>query len=180
MFCLLSVCSTILITSGKPGARILLHSRHYPQLRPNKLGLGGAHLPQYFALISILFVLALQVAVVQFINAMVTSPEELDMRIHLRNECNAAGFNEIVRLLRQVDSEELRIQLDVFEDEMLDDWAELVHRFRDTQVDLQDMGECFSMLQNLVAESPAEPYLLSILQHLLLIRDDHVARCVLR
>ncbi len=41
---------------------------------------------------------------------------------------------------------------------------------------MQDPAECFSLVHNLVADTPAEPLLLSVLQHLLLIRDDHTAR----
>lgn len=38
------------------------------------------------------------------------------------------------------------------------------------------MNDCFEVLKNIVAETTAEPYLLSILQHLLYIRDDHLFR----
>ena len=50
----------------------------------------------------------------KLINAMVTSPEELDMRVHLRNECHVAGFPAMISMLRLVDNEELNIQLNVF------------------------------------------------------------------
>lgn len=38
------------------------------------------------------------------------------------------------------------------------------------------MNDCFEVLRNIVVETSAEPYLLSILQHLLYIRDDHLYR----
>jgi len=37
-----------------------------------------------------------QVACMQFINALVTSPEELDFRIHLRNEFLRCGLKKIL------------------------------------------------------------------------------------
>jgi diaphanous 2 len=40
------------------------------------------------------------------------------------------------------------------------------------RLELDDVNECFELIKNTVEDSPAEPYLLSIFQHLLCIRDD--------
>lgn len=45
-----------------------------------------------------------QVGVLQLINALVTSPEELDLRVHLRNELNACGFQALIPELQQDES----------------------------------------------------------------------------
>jgi len=121
---------------------------------------------------------ALRVAVVQFANTLVTAPEELDVRVHLRNEFQIAGFQQMMPELHATESEELNFQLTIFEEEAEDDWNELLHRFHDVQFDMTDESECAMYLQNLVHDTAAEPYYLSILQHLLLIRDDHFYRCV--
>ncbi|KAM3626177.1 uncharacterized protein V6R79_024140 [Siganus canaliculatus] len=68
----------------------------------------------------------LQVACMQLINALVTSPDELDFRLHIRNEFMRCGLKEI--------------------------------------------------LPSMVKDSDAEPYFLSILQHLMLIRNDYLVR----
>ena len=34
------------------------------------------------------------------------------------------------------------------------------------------MNECFELIKNMVIDTPAEPFFLSVLQHLLCIRDD--------
>lgn len=47
--------------------------------------------------------LLLQVMVVQLINALVSSPEELDMRVHLRNEFHACGFSAFLAELHDYD-----------------------------------------------------------------------------
>ncbi|CAG14562.1 unnamed protein product, partial [Tetraodon nigroviridis] len=39
-----------------------------------------------------------------------------------------------------------------------------------------DTWDVFNMVQSVVKDSPAEPYFLSILQHLLLIRNDYFVR----
>ena len=41
---------------------------------------------------------------------------------------------------------------------------------------MSDENEVFSFLSMIVQDTPAQPYFLSILQHLLLIRDDEVIR----
>ena len=99
-------------------------------------------------------------------------PEELDMRIHLRNECYLAGFETMVKPLQLVDNNDLYTQLSVFQNNLEEDNTEMMARFRDAQFDMQDASSCFSMASMLVVDTSAEPFLLSIMQHLLLIRDD--------
>lgn len=43
-------------------------------------------------------------------------------------------------------------------------------------MDFDDIHEVFEVLKNLVLDTPSEPYFLSILQHLLFIRDDAYIR----
>ena len=38
------------------------------------------------------------------------------------------------------------------------------------------MNECFELVKNLVLDTPAEPYFLSVLQHMVCIRDDIMVR----
>lgn len=70
------------------------------------------------------------------------------------------------------DSADLQTQLKVFEEHKEEDFDEFVGRFDNMRLDLDDSSLCFDVLRNSVAETPSEPYLLSILQHLLFIRDD--------
>lgn len=73
--------------------------------------------------------------------------------------------------------EDLQIQINVFTENKENDYAEFVERF-DVSIrsEFDDINECFETLKNMVMDSPAEPYFLSILQHLLFIRDDHLIR----
>jgi diaphanous 2 len=57
-----------------------------------------------------------------------------------------------------------------------EDYDELLQKFDHLRFEMEDSGECFEMLKNLTTDSPAEPYFLSILQHLLFIRDDVLIR----
>uniref|UniRef100_A0A8C0Z9B4 Diaphanous related formin 3 n=1 Tax=Cyanistes caeruleus TaxID=156563 RepID=A0A8C0Z9B4_CYACU len=75
----------------------------------------------------------LQVACMQLINALVTSPDDLDFRLHIRNEFMRSGLKEILR----TNMNKIKHIMDIF---------------------------------------LAEGYFLSILQHLLLIRNDYFIR----
>uniref|UniRef100_A0A4W3H1S5 Diaphanous-related formin 3 n=1 Tax=Callorhinchus milii TaxID=7868 RepID=A0A4W3H1S5_CALMI len=97
----------------------------------------------------------LQVACMQLINALVTSPDDLDFRLHLRNEFVRCGLREILPELRTIKNDALDIQLKVFDEHKEEDMIEFSHRLEDIR---------------------SETYFLSILQHLLLIRNDYFVR----
>uniref|UniRef100_A0A8C7N8U8 Diaphanous related formin 1 n=1 Tax=Oncorhynchus kisutch TaxID=8019 RepID=A0A8C7N8U8_ONCKI len=92
----------------------------------------------------------------QLINALISRGEELDYRIHIRSE------------LLRLENEELRVQLSVFDDQAEDDSEELQARLNDVRV--------FQIVMNTVKDSKAETHLLSLMQHLLLIRNDYMVR----
>uniref|UniRef100_A0A673BHB2 Diaphanous-related formin 3 n=1 Tax=Sphaeramia orbicularis TaxID=375764 RepID=A0A673BHB2_9TELE len=109
----------------------------------------------------------LQVACMQLINALVTSPDELDFRLHIRNEFIRCGLKEILPQLTTIRNEALDIQLKVFEEHKEEDMIEFSHRLEDIRSDI---------VHSMVKDSSAEPYFLSILQHLMLIRNDYLVR----
>ncbi|KAM9325781.1 protein diaphanous homolog 2 [Gastrophryne carolinensis] len=125
-------------------------------------------------------VLHLQVACMQFINALLTSPEDLDFRIHLRNEFLRCGLKQILPALKEKENDELDIQLKVFDENKEDDLLELSHRLRDIRAEMEypllDINEVYHLLYNMLKDTASEPYLLSIMQHFLLIRNDYYIR----
>ncbi|XP_068106081.1 protein diaphanous homolog 2 isoform X2 [Hyperolius riggenbachi] len=120
--------------------------------------------------------LHVQVACMQFINALLTSPEDLDFRIHLRNEFLRCGMKQVLPHLKEKENDELDIQLKVFDENKEDDLLELSHRLRDIRSEMDDMNEVYHLLYNMLKDTPSEPFLLSILQHFLLIRNDYYIR----
>uniref|UniRef100_A0A8C6JUT9 Uncharacterized protein n=1 Tax=Melopsittacus undulatus TaxID=13146 RepID=A0A8C6JUT9_MELUD len=125
--------------------------------------------------------LQLQVACMQLINALVTSPEDLDFRIHLRNEFLRCGLKKILPGLKDKDNEELDIQLKVFDENKEEDLIELSHRLNDIRLYFlnnvcTDVNEVFHLLYNMLKDTSSENYFLSILQHFLLIRSDYYVR----
>ncbi|KAF5920446.1 hypothetical protein HPG69_009699 [Diceros bicornis minor] len=79
-----------------------------------------------------------EVACMQLINALVTSPDDLDFRLHIRNEFMRCGLKDILPNLKPYD--------------------------------------VYNMVWSTVKETKAEGYFISILQHLLLIRNDYFIR----
>ncbi|XP_067900199.1 protein diaphanous homolog 1-like [Heterodontus francisci] len=118
----------------------------------------------------------LKVACMQFVNALIIPADELDFRIHLRSEFMRLGLNRILPELRKIGTEELNVQLNVFDEHAEEDSEELKSRLDDIRIEMEDVSEVFQMLMNTVKDSKAEQYFLSILQHLLLIRNDYQAR----
>ncbi|NXE53376.1 DIAP1 protein, partial [Casuarius casuarius] len=120
---------------------------------------------------------ALKVACMQLINAMISPADELDFRVHIRSELMRSGLQHILKELRTLENEELKVQLSIFEEHGEEDSEDLrsqTHSFLNPF--FTDFNEVFQILLNTVKDSKAEPFFLSILQHLLLIRNDYEAR----
>uniref|UniRef100_A0A8C3X448 Diaphanous related formin 3 n=1 Tax=Catagonus wagneri TaxID=51154 RepID=A0A8C3X448_9CETA len=118
----------------------------------------------------------LQVACMQLINALVTSPDDLDFRLHIRNEFMRCGLKEILPNLKRIKNDGLDIQLKVFDEHKEEDLIEFSHRLEDIKAELDEAYDLYNTLWNTVKETRSEGYFISILQHLLLIRNDYFIR----
>lgn len=120
----------------------------------------------------------LRTACIQLINALVTSPDDLDFRIHLRNEFMRTGLIDVLETLQSEGNQtpELSIQLKVFHDHKEEDFDEFSQRYENIRFEFEDMNECFELIRQTIADTPAETDFLSVLQHLLCIRDDVTVR----
>ncbi|XP_032082156.1 protein diaphanous homolog 3 [Thamnophis elegans] len=118
----------------------------------------------------------LQIACMQFINALVTTPDDLDFRLHIRNEFMRCGLKDRLPLLRCIRNEALDIQMKVFSEHKEEDMIEFYHRLDDIRSEFDDANDVFNLVWNTVKDTSAENYFLSILQHLLLIRKDNFIR----
>ena len=117
----------------------------------------------------------LRVACLTLINALISSPDDLDFRVHLRNEFMRDGLIDVLEALENDKGEDLQTQLKVFNEHKEEDFDEFAQTFG-WSLELDDVNECSELVKNLVMDSPAEPYFLSILQHLVCIRDDALVR----
>ncbi|CAB1337108.1 unnamed protein product [Coregonus sp. 'balchen'] len=107
--------------------------------------------------------IALKNGCMQLINALISRGEELDYRIHIRSELLRLGLRDLLTEIRTIENEELRVQLSVFDEQAEDDSDELQARLND-------------ILMNTVKDSKAETHFLSLMQHLLLVRNDYMVR----
>ncbi|XP_037658166.1 protein diaphanous homolog 1 isoform X3 [Choloepus didactylus] len=120
--------------------------------------------------------IALKVGCLQLINALITPAEELDFRVHIRSELMRLGLHQMLQDLREIENDDMRVQLNVFDEQGEEDSYDLKGRLDDIRMEMDDFSEVFQILLNTVKDSKAEPHFLSILQHLLLVRNDYEAR----
>lgn len=120
--------------------------------------------------------IALKVGCLQLINALITPAEELDFRVHIRSELMRLGLHQVLQDLREIENEDMRVQLNVFDEQGEEDSYDLKGRLDDIRMEMDDFSEIFQILLNTVKDSKAEQHFLSILQHLLLVRNDYEAR----
>lgn len=119
---------------------------------------------------------ALKVSCMLLINAMIIQGDELDFRVHIRSELMRSGLSNLLKELETIENDELKLQLGVFMEHSEYDADDLRGRLDDIKVEMDDIQEVFQILMNTVKDSSAEQLFLSILQHLLLIRNDYDAR----
>lgn len=115
-----------------------------------------------------------------FINTLTNTPTDLNFRLHLRCEIMRVGLYERLDALTEIvntsNNDSLTQHFKIFNEIREEDFEEFSHRFDNVRLELDDMNDCFEVLKNIVVDSSSEPYLLSILQHLLYIRDDQLFR----
>ncbi|ORX66137.1 actin-binding FH2, partial [Linderina pennispora] len=113
-----------------------------------------------------------------FVNAVVGVSDDVEMRNHYRNQLNAAGLSRIMKKLRQgFDSPLIALQLNKFEKDSEQDHADVLELYN--QQIMQDMTDPEEVFQAILAQidddESAREHFLSILQRLLLLRDDFIA-----
>eukprot|EP00092_Neocalanus_flemingeri_P020848 GFUD01022586.1.p1 GENE.GFUD01022586.1~~GFUD01022586.1.p1 ORF type:complete len:1076 (+),score=306.59 GFUD01022586.1:84-3311(+) len=118
----------------------------------------------------------LRVACLTLVNVLTSSPEDLDFRMHLRNEFMRVGLIDVLEELHDDPGDEVQLQLKIFFEHKEEDFDEFAQRFDNIRLELDDVNEVFELVKNSVTETAAEPYFLSVLQHLLCIRDDFQIR----
>lgn len=115
-----------------------------------------------------------------FINTLTNTPSDLTFRLHLRCEIMRMGLFDRLDVLTEIvatsSNDNLQKHFKIFNEIREDDFEEFSQRFDNVRLEMDDLNDCFEVLKNLVVDSSSEPYFLSILQHLLYIRDDHQYR----
>ncbi|XP_076166401.1 FH2 domain-containing protein formin 3 [Ptiloglossa arizonensis] len=106
-----------------------------------------------------------QTALLAFINCLVISTPVLKDRIRIRNEFIGLKLLPILNELRKSHAPDLRVQLDVFDDQRETD--EELSNHGPPGIDLSSHVDVFYAILGQIADTPQEIPFLSILQHLL-------------
>lgn len=115
------------------------------------------------------------------INALICNAENVDFKIHLRSDFARCGLITAIEGLRsKYDKTEthdpLMKQILIFENHSHDNFEEIDSQVENLEGVWDDTKACFEYIYNTIRETPSEFCLLSILQHLLLVRDDNQIR----
>lgn len=110
-----------------------------------------------------------------FINTLTNTPSDLNFRLHLRCEMMRSGLYDRLELLSKIVIQDPRLEthFKIFNSYREEDYEEFSSRFDHVRLEIDDINDCFELVKNMVVDTVAEPYFLSIMQHLLFIRDDH-------
>ncbi|XP_055335642.1 protein diaphanous-like [Paramacrobiotus metropolitanus] len=114
----------------------------------------------------------LRIACMQLVNALIIQASETDFKIHLRNEFMRTGLGDFLETLEEHENEELQVQLRCFREHQEDDMEEIQTRYANLQLSYDDPDECYEHLKQSLGDTSAEPYFLSMLQHLMFITDQ--------
>jgi len=115
------------------------------------------------------------------INALICNAETLDFKIHLRSEFARFGLVQAIENMKSKyekldESDKLIKQIIIFENHAHNNFLEMDSQIENIENVWDDVKTCFDYVYNTIKDSPAEHSLLSILQHMLLIRDDFQVR----
>ncbi|KAF9283140.1 hypothetical protein BGZ68_005530 [Mortierella alpina] len=110
---------------------------------------------------------------VVFINALLQVVDEIELRMHLRSQLTTSGLTRIMSKMRSLSHDLIDRQLDIYEDEAENDYEDMVE-FYNHQIlqDMSDPYDVFHALLRSVESSRAYDFFLSLLQHMLLIREE--------
>lgn len=106
-------------------------------------------------------------------NGILVACNDLDLRIHHRSQMESAGLQRVLGLLRAFGHTPLDKLLKIFQDTLDEDEKKLRERVdQEFLKDLRNPEDVFKAIQAKTENLKAKDYLLSTLQHLLLIRED--------
>ncbi|KAF9147778.1 hypothetical protein BG015_010519, partial [Linnemannia schmuckeri] len=110
---------------------------------------------------------------VVFINALLQVVDEIELRVHLRSQLTTSGLTRIISKMRDLKHDLIDRQLNIYEDEAENDYEDMIE-FYNHQIlhDMSDPYDVFHALLRSVESSRAYDFFLSLLQHMLLIREE--------
>ncbi|KAF9394110.1 hypothetical protein BGX21_010485 [Mortierella sp. AD011] len=110
---------------------------------------------------------------VVFINALLQVVDDIEYRMHLRSQLSTSGLARIISKMRSLNHELIDRQLNIFEDEAENDYEDTIDCYNhQVLTDMSDPYDVFHALLRSVESSRAYDFFLSLLRHMLLIREE--------
>ncbi|KAJ8469007.1 hypothetical protein ONZ51_g9273 [Trametes cubensis] len=108
-----------------------------------------------------------------FINAIMVNIDDVDIRVHHRAQMDAAGLQRIIAHCRTFGVAVIDKQLQILQNMIDDDEAKIKERI-DQEIlrDLANPEDVYNALRAKTSDTKAKDHFLSILQHMLLIREE--------
>ncbi|KAF6768330.1 hypothetical protein AHF37_10392 [Paragonimus kellicotti] len=97
---------------------------------------------------------------------------DVDYRIHLRLELNQLGIGEKIANLSQSQDEVIQKHIEIYQRKAEEDMDALFDRLDAVKCDLDDPNQVYQILYRTLTGTKSETKFLSILQHLLFVRDE--------
>ncbi|GJJ73060.1 hypothetical protein EMPS_05418 [Entomortierella parvispora] len=110
---------------------------------------------------------------VVFVNALLQVVDDIELRVHLRSQLTTSGLTRIISKMRSLNHDLIDRQLNIYEDEAENDYEDMIEFYNHKILhDMSDPYDVFHALLRSVESSRAYDFFLSLLQHMLLIREE--------
>lgn len=105
------------------------------------------------------------------INSLVTVIEDVEVRVHLRNQMNASGLDSITDKMLDFNNEQLRRHINIYKQMSENDVDEIMEIYNETILtNMNDPRACFERILERVEGTRSYNFFLSALQHMLMIQ----------
>ncbi|KAI3630893.1 hypothetical protein MIR68_012328 [Amoeboaphelidium protococcarum] len=102
-----------------------------------------------------------------FLNTLVNSPEDLEVRVQIRNEFIGLNLTDVIDDLKDIGSSDLNNQIYIFEDEAANDFADLNHDLPNlAQFDINDHDQLFAAIKLNVNDEATYDQFLRVMQQI--------------
>lgn len=108
-------------------------------------------------------------------NAVINSPEELEVRLALRTELFHLGILVKLDHLKSLKNDDLNVQIEIFDHESGGDLSEF-QADQAASLDLMSDQAIFHQIKNNLSDEESSKWFLKVLQHMLLMPRDRYRR----
>jgi cytokinesis protein len=113
------------------------------------------------------------------INSIITVVEDVDIRVHIRNQMNACGLQRILDKMSEFNNDQVTRHINNFHQMADNDNEEIMEMYNEQMINnMSDPRDVFECILSSVEGSRSYDFFLSAIQHLLLIRDGVEDRLV--